>query len=1138
MNPAHAETESEVRLAGVLEEYLAAFHAGNPPDKEELLARHPELAEDLAECLTSLEFIRRTTLLPASSAASRPGMAGPAPVRGLLGDYRIVREIGRGGMGVVYEAEQISLGRSVALKVLPFAAALDSRQLQRFKNEAQAAAQLHHTNIVPVFAIGCERGLHYYAMQYIEGRTLAQVIADLRGQAAPSKNGDAARPAASDQPANTEVCAVGAPYSPPKTVAALAGVTTELSSQSPAFFQTVARLGEQAARALDHAHEQGIVHRDVKPGNLLVDGRGQVWITDFGLAHLQGDPGLTMSGDLVGTLRYMSPEQAAGKRAPIDHRTDIYSLGASLYELLTLHPAHDGADRQEVLGQILNEEPRRLRGWNRALPMELETIVLKAMAKEPEGRYASAVELANDLRSFLDDRPILARRPTIVQRALKWTRRHKGVVAAILALLPVLVLALATSTILIWSAQRRTREALDEVQAQRDREQALIVRAEEGEQAARHQAYAADLALAQQAWDLGQVGRVLQLLERQWPQADEEDLRGFEWYYLWRLCHRGLERTLRGHTGSVLSVAFSVDGKLLASGGDDGTVRLWEGSAGQALATFQGHRGSVTSVSFAPDGRALASAGKDGMLKIWDLATAEEQTLATFPGGVLSVAISPDGQWLAAAGTGVRLWNLVTRQEQKLPPGHRLAVRTVAFSPDSKTLASGSDDRTVRLWDVNRSQPPVVLKGHDSYVLSVAFSSDGQNLAAATDEGSALVWDLATRQRRPAVLREAGSIYSVAFVPDGKELVCGGEDGGLKLWNPATGTALAQGQAGQILAVAIAGDGQRIASGASDGTIHLWRTEAIRAEPLLKAHADVVNALAFSPDGRTLAAGIGDGHIRLWDTATRKERAAWRGHAQVVSSVAFSPDGRMLASASHDSTIKLWNLDQGSEAAPAVVTERATLRGHLSSVWRVAFSPDGRTLASAGYGQDRTVRLWDVATGQVRATLRGHDDSVWSVAFSPDGRTVASGSRDNTARLWDVATGQQRALLSGHPGWVWCLAFSRDGRTLAAGCGDGSVKLWDPETGTERGIRAAHPSFVRAVAFLPDGTLLTGSNDRTAKLWDLNRRQERFTFKGHRGAIWAVAVSPDGKTLATGGADPDVRLWPAATEQEVSAQRQ
>jgi serine/threonine protein kinase len=468
-------------LDDLLEAFAERLESGTTAEMEAFIAEHPERAEVLRRLLPVIQALAS---LERSGASMAPAGSDPQ-VLGELGDFLVMREIGRGGMGVVYEAEQISLGRRVALKVLPFAAALDSKQLQRFKNEAQAAAHLHHTNIVPVFGVGTERGVHYYAMQYIEGHTLASAIAELRQRpksepAAPAKvkqpEPDATGPYSGAQlvaPAKSGRAEAATPTVP----VAATGLSTEHSSHSPAFFRTAANLGIQAAEALEHAHQVGIIHRDIKPANLLIDTRGKLWITDFGLAHCQSQAELTVTGDLVGTLRYMSPEQVLAKRVPIDHRTDIYSLGATLYELLTLEPVFGAADRQELLRSIAFEDPRPPRRRNPAIPNELETIVLKALDKNPGERYGTAQELADDLRRFLEDRPIRARRPSVVSRVRKWARRHRSVVTATIVST---ILALAVGfALMAWqwrvAEHRRKQAELAEVAARKSAAQREII---------------------------------------------------------------------------------------------------------------------------------------------------------------------------------------------------------------------------------------------------------------------------------------------------------------------------------------------------------------------------------------------------------------------------------------------------------------------------------------------------------------------------------------------------------------------------------------------------------------------------------------------------------------------------------------
>jgi serine/threonine protein kinase len=443
--------------------YLEAAEAGTPPDRQTLLAQHPEYASELLDffaCRDRVEGIVAPSRgssrgswglreagagstwpekgLPERDVPRASGAAELGVASGVLGDFRLSREIGRGGMGVVYEAEQVSLGRRVAVKVLPFAAGLDSRQLQRFKNEAQAAALLQHPNIVPVHAVGFEHGVHYYAMQFIEGRSLAAWIEERRRGDDPWSLARPLCPQAASSP------------SPPRS-----------TSPAGSLVRSIAQLGLKAALALDYAHQQGVVHRDIKPANLLLDEQGELWIADFGLAMFHAAGKLTQTGELVGTLRYMSPEQIQARRGLVDHRTDVCSLGVTLYELLTLQPAFPHSNAQELLYQIPHEEPPSPRALNRNIPIDLETILLKAMAKSPAERYATAGELAEDLQRFLDDRPILARRAGLLDKLTRWTRQHRAAAVAALGMLLVCAAGLAVSNVLISRQQAETKAAYE-----------------------------------------------------------------------------------------------------------------------------------------------------------------------------------------------------------------------------------------------------------------------------------------------------------------------------------------------------------------------------------------------------------------------------------------------------------------------------------------------------------------------------------------------------------------------------------------------------------------------------------------------------------------------------------------------------
>jgi serine/threonine protein kinase len=499
MNRNTAENaEAEGRLWEVILEYVDALHDGRELDRNEFLHAHPEFRRELESFFAGHDQMEhlaahlrgvngdnpdRSGLIrgPASGrgrpAGVEPRAAGnTTPALGQLGEFRLLREVGRGGMGVVYEAEQMSLQRRVALKVLPFAAAIDARRLQRFKNEALAAAHLRHENIVPVYAVGEDLGVHYYAMQFIGGQSLAALLEELRRFAGGGELPQdlPPRPVPVAETAGTCVGS-GAPETrtPDESGLAAASISRDLSSGRRRYFDWLAGLGRQAAEALEHAHEMGIIHRDIKPANLLLDPRGQLWVTDFGLAQVSGDAGLTMTGELLGTLRYASPEQTRARSGLVDHRTDIYSLGATLYELLTLRPLFEGRDRNELLRQIADGEPRSPRSLRPSVPEDLETVVLKALAKEPSERYATAQELAADLQRFLESRPILARRPSASERLRKWARRHPSVVVAGAVVFLLLFAGSVVSTVLIHGERSKAEEAY-----QRERQRANEAEAE------------------------------------------------------------------------------------------------------------------------------------------------------------------------------------------------------------------------------------------------------------------------------------------------------------------------------------------------------------------------------------------------------------------------------------------------------------------------------------------------------------------------------------------------------------------------------------------------------------------------------------------------------------------------------------
>ncbi len=586
----------------------------------------------------------------------------------------------------------------------------------------------------------------------------------------------------------------------------------------------------------------------------------------------------------------------------------------------------------------------------------------------------------------------------------------------------------------------------------------------------------------------------------------------------------------RGHTDKVESVAYSPDGKRLATGSDDKTAKIWDAGTGKLLMTLLGHTDKVESVAFSPDGKRLATGSDDKTAKIWDARTGKElMTLREHTDKVEWVAFSPDGKRLATASDDqtAKIWDLetgkvvVTLGEPTEKPGPKATVESVAFSPDGKRLASGSDDKTAKIWDAETGKLLMTLRGHEDKVETVAFTPDGKRLATGSDDETAKIWDAQTGNLLITLKGHEAQIEAVAFSPDGRRLATASLDNTARIWDAETGgepLMILRGYKDKFEDIAFSPDGKRLATASDNKTAKIWDTEPEGTEVVTVRESSWVTSVAFSPDGGRLATGSNDNTAKIWDAETGKRLMILSGHENWVTSVAFSPDGKRLATGSNDNTAKIWDAETGKELM--------TLSGHNDWVTSVAFSPDGTRLATAS--RDATAKIWDARTGKLLKTLSGHGARVRSVTFSPDGKRLAigTGSDDKTAKIWDAGTGQELMTLRGHQGEVYSVAFSPDGKRLATASSDGTAKVWDAETGEELKTLRGHDTTVYSVAFSPDGMrLATGSWDDTAKLWDAQTGKELTTLHGHQGEVRSVAFSPNGKRLATASADATVQVY-------------
>ena len=1038
--------------------------------------------------------------------------------------YKLLQKIGEGGMGVVYMAEQVKpVVRKVALKIIKLG--MDTKQVvARFEAERQALALMDHPNIAKVLDGGStETGRPYFVMELVRGVPITEYC---------DKNHLSAR-------------------------------------QRLELFIPV-------CQAIQHAHQKGIIHRDIKPSNVLVtlhDSQPLPMVIDFGIAKatnqkLTEKTLFTNFAQMIGTPAYMSPEQAEMTRLDVDTRTDIYSLGVLLYELLTgttpftnqelLLAGYGGMQRiiaeqepprpsnrlgtmqhaqRTTVAQNRRMEPAAL---TRLFQGDLDWVVMKCLEKERARRYETASGLAADLQRHLRSEPVAARPPTTIYRLQKAVLRNRLAFAAGGAVALAVVLGLAVAS---WQAVRATRAEREQSKLREAAEQATAhevaarqtavtaqARTAASEQNAQQLLYAANMKLLQAAWEENNVGLVRRLLD----ETSRSSHRGFEWYYWQRETHRHV-LSLRGHSKGVSVVVYSPNGERILTSDYDGTVRLWDAGSGRQLLQFRAVSRTVEAAAFSPDGQRIVTGGFDEgremgrsiPAQVWDASTGKEiLRIRGHPRGIVSVAFSPDGRRIATSGLG---------EEQYPAPGTPISM----------------PDNGVRIWDAARGNELMVIqttdRGFGSTLESPAFSPDGQRIATITFNGTATVWDAATgKQLVSWGVGQFGRMATVQhplilFSPDGRRIITSGDEAA-KVWDAVTGTELLSipAKSPGITAIAVSPDGRRIATGGgADYTVRLWDATTGKELSALRGHAAGITSVAFSPDGRSLATGgvddaDTDTAARVWNVDSEREPILpWRHDPQYRLAQYSSPDGQRVVTVSTNGTLRIWEAATGKE----LVSIEQQKPGPIPTV--LGFSPDG--LRMLVRGPDASIQVRETATGRESFSVTGHGlTNRVLVAFSPNGSHLATASpAAGVLKVSEIASGQELHTLRLSTNRAELLALSPDGTRIVSAkwlgvSGDTTAGILDVANGAELVTLRGHRLTIASASFSPDGSrIATSSTDRAVKVWDATSGREVLNLLGHSKAVHSVTYSQDGRRLITAGEDPAIRIWDAATGKEL-----
>lgn len=1054
------------------DEFEAAWQSGNPRTIEEMLQAAPEhLREPLFHALLPVEielckaqgeepslsdyqakfpyFNESETAIFSSWKAAevnafekeeKAARNVPEKIR-YLGDYELLQEIARGGMGIVYKAKQVSLNRIVAIKLILLAEYTTKENLARFRREAQAAANLKHPNIVAVHEIGLHDGNNYISMDYIEGESLADRL-----------------------------------------------------SNGPLLADDAVNILIPVANAIQYAHsrEMPVIHRDLKPHNVLIDGHGIPYVTDFGLARIENqEESLTRDNQILGTPSYMPPEQAWGKVKNIDARADVYGLGAILYNCLTGQRPHSGASAADTIRLVMVESPKPVRTINSKVPKDLETICHKCLEKEPRHRYQTAQELADDLRRFQRGEPIYARPVGVLGRTWKWCKRHRAVASLLAAIVILLVAGTVVSTSLAIIAKQNERRANLQAELARKNEEIAKKRTEE---------VCDEIALKM----LGRASQNLSNHERQnaialataaYRQAGTQLVRNSARNFMTEVDRQHSKLVLRSN---IVGMCVVQNQPIVISG-----------ERAKAPANLPLLRSIIKHLDNGKEIPAKVSQSNKECI-LFDAITGNEFA-RIYQELVGTVAVSPDGRQIFIEN---RLFDLASGKELRKFEGHEQSLVAAVFSPKGDQILTSGEDNTVRLWDVITTKELHRFKGSE---YAITFSSDGKQIAI----GNRLI-DSVTGKQLMQLRTEKSTIVSLAYSPDGKKIVTGSTEGITKIWDVLSGAELRTLNLSFSLMplkapISFSPDGNIVAIGA-DQTIHICDASTGEEEGRILWDQDV-SFLSFSEDGGQVVFG-NEYEIRRYALASAQDLPSLVGHDANVTAIAFSPDGTKIASSSYDQTIRLWD--------SSTYQELSQFDKQKHKILCIAFSPEGTQILSGGW-QD-VAQLWDVATGEKLKQFKGHKGWILSVAFSTDGRHVATGSTDHTVRLWDTLSGKERVCFRGHESIVYSISFSSDGKHVVSGSGDNTARLWNVQTGKEVFCFRANGGTVNSVAISPNGEyVVTASYDGIVRLWSTSTGKEIRRFEGHQGPVYAATFSPDGSQIVTGSKDDTVIVWDVAT---------